>query len=151
MSDGDKHYHDYFGTTSTVLEHNHNYKGCTSYAIPYGTSHIHYYSGYTSIAKNHKHYVNGYTGPAIRTKDGHVHKMDGRTSYDKDHYHNYSNCTSNQIYNWILSFNILTYLFMKRKDKPLSAYLFIHLVLISLPLNLDFKLPTKLNTLCDKL
>jgi hypothetical protein len=30
--------------------------------------------------------------------------MDGKTSYDKDHYHNYNNCTTKQIYNWILSF-----------------------------------------------
>lgn len=88
------HVHDYWGRTSTELDHFHTFDGTTGLQHYIDSDHVHRYATQTSMAHGHTHRMEGNTGKEIPTFAGHVHQIQGLTSYDEGHAHTYDVATT---------------------------------------------------------
>ena len=94
-----QHIHYFEGETTVDRDHDHEFKGYTSRAIPGPHGHVHYYEVYTSVDFDHKHMICGYTGPAMEVPGGHIHSLAGLTTFcSRGHDHRYGNRTGLQEY-----------------------------------------------------
>ncbi|HEU4963862.1 MAG TPA: YmaF family protein [Bacilli bacterium] len=95
----DVHVHDFAGSTSFDVGHDHRYAGTTEPA-PSGVPHVHRYVTITSLDQGHTHVIQGVTGPAIPLSGGgHYHFFEGRTTVNgrTPHTHTYRGRTSGEL------------------------------------------------------
>ena len=93
------HVHNFAGTTSVDVGHDHRYAGTTDPA-PSGVPHVHRYFTITSLEDGHTHSIQGVTGPAIPLPGGgHYHFFEGVTTVNgrTPHTHNYRGKTSGEL------------------------------------------------------
>jgi YmaF family len=93
------HVHNFSGTTSYEVGHQHRYASTTEPA-PSGVPHSHRYVTITSFDDGHTHTIHGITGPAIPLPSGgHYHFFEGSTTVNgrTPHSHTYRGRTGGEM------------------------------------------------------